>query len=346
MKKEWVDGIKNWRISPITFRRLSYTTLVFLAIIIVTGGAVRLSQSGLGCPTWPNCTANHLVATDSFHPMVEFVNRLITIGASVIVMASALAAFLRKPFRKDLAWLAMGLVGGLIAEIILGGLTVLAKLAPPYVMAHFILAILIVWNAIVLYVHSASDDQIPIRRVSKETVLWGRMILVVLGAVIFVGTAVTGSGPHSGSPIAQRLPFKLRDVAQLHADIVWLLIGLTLIGLLLLKQSGAPEDVQKAARFLLIMEALQGAIGYTQYFTNLPALLVGFHIAGATVVWMTALWVNLQFFERGTLEDEATRAKDQEGNAFELSKDDVTSASDQVKVSAVTTQHGFFYKRW
>jgi len=298
---------KKWRISPVGFRRLSYATLVFLAIIIVTGGAVRLTQSGLGCPTWPDCTANHLVAADSFHPMVEFVNRMITIGASIIVILSALAAFLRKPFRKDLAWLAMGLVGGLIAEIVLGGLTVLAKLAPPYVMAHFILAILIVWNAIVLYAHSASDDVAPTRRVSKETVLWGRLVLLVLGAVIFVGTAVTGSGPHSGSPIAARLPFKLRDVAQLHADIVWLLVGLTLVGLLLLKQSGAPEDVQKAGRFLLVMEALQGAIGYTQYFTHLPALLVGFHIAGATVVWMAALWLNLLFFERGTLKDEAER---------------------------------------
>lgn len=344
MTKKWISWLKNWKISPEAFTRLSFATLVILAIIIVSGGAVRLTQSGLGCPTWPDCTANHLVAADSFHPMVEFANRLITIGASAIVIISALAAFFRKPFRKDIVWLAMGLVGGLIAEIILGGLTVLAKLAPPYVMAHFILAILIVWNAIVLYAHSATDDRVPTRRVSKETVIWGRLVLLVLGAVIFVGTAVTGSGPHSGSPIAQRLPFKLRDVAQLHADIVWLLIGLTLVGLLLLKQSGAPEDVQKAGRFLLVIEALQGAIGYTQYFTNLPALLVGFHIAGATVVWMTALWLNLLFFERGTLEDEAARNQDDSKVIFEISQD--KALSEQPKVPASSTQHSFFYKRW
>lgn len=323
------------------FRRLCFTTLILLAFIIVTGGAVRLTQSGLGCPTWPDCTANQLVAADRFHPMIEFVNRLITIAVSIIVIVSALAAFFRKPFRKDLAWLAMGLVGGLVAEIILGGLTVLAKLAPPYVMAHFILAIVIVWNAIVLYSHSANGNESPIRRVSKETVWWGRAVVVVLGTIIFVGTAVTGTGPHSGSPIAQRLPFKLRDVAQLHADIVWLLIGLTLVGLLLLRQGGAPEDVQKAGRILLILEAVQGAIGYTQYFTNLPVLLVGFHIAGATVLWMTALWINLLFFERGELEEAENLSSDAKAPNYSSSQ----HAKQESENISVSTFHNLFYRK-
>lgn len=289
---------KDWNISPRTFQRLSFLTLIGLFIIIITGGAVRLTQSGLGCPTWPNCTTNHLAASFSFHPMIEFVNRLITIFCSVAVMVAALAAYLRRPFRKDLAWLALGLVGGILAEIVLGGLTVLAKLAPPFVMAHLLLSLLILWNAIALYRRAAREDTPSIPRVSKGTVWFGRLLIAALALVITVGTAVTGTGPHSGSPISKRLPFKLRDVAQLHADLVLFLIGLTLAGLFLLHEGRAPEDIQKIGRFLLVAEAVQGVIGYTQYFTGLPALLVGFHIAGATLLWFTAIWLYISMFHR------------------------------------------------
>ncbi|MGC8464414.1 MAG: COX15/CtaA family protein [Acidimicrobiales bacterium] len=273
-------------------------TLVAMSIIIITGGAVRLTQSGLGCPTWPNCTAHHLAASFSFHPMVEFVNRLITIFCSGIIILIALAAFVRKPFRRDLAKLAFGLIGGLIAEIVLGGITVLEKLAPPFVMAHFMLALIVAWNALVLYRRASTPEPIRHRRVTIESVWVVRILLANLAAVIFMGTVVTGTGPHSGSPISKRLPFQLRAVAELHADLVLFLIGLTLATVFLLHQGRAPADVQRTARFLLVAEAAQAAIGYTQYFTNLPALLVGFHIAGATLLWLTALWLYLSLFSR------------------------------------------------
>ncbi len=280
------------------YERIAFTTLILLAVIIVTGGAVRLSQSGLGCPDWPTCQGTHLVAAAKLHPMIEFINRMITIICSILVVLSALASFFRKPLRKDLVWLSLGLVGGILAEIVLGGITVLEKLAPPYVMAHMILALLIVWDALVLYRRSSQDDTTPVRVVTPQTYWLGKLMAINLAAVIVAGTVVTGSGPHSGSTISPRLPFPLRDVAVLHSDFVLMLIGLTLGALFLLSQAGAPDLVQKSGRFLLYAESVQAIIGYTQYFTKLPALLVGFHIAGATVVWISMLWFNLSMYVR------------------------------------------------
>ncbi len=299
MLKKWLT---EWKVSPELYKKLSFFALIGLSLIIVSGGAVRLTQSGLGCPTWPNCQGNQLVAQFSFHPMVEFTNRIVTIFLTVAVMIATAAAFFRKPFRRDLAWLSMGMVGGLLAQVVLGGITVLEKLAPPFVMAHFLLSLVCVLDAIILYYRASGSQDKPTRVVTKEVMWLGRIILGALTFVVVIGTAVTGSGPHSGSPLAKRLPFPLRDVAQLHADGVLFLIGLTLAMLFLLHQSNAPENVLKRGRALLWLMAIQGAIGYTQYFSNLPALLVEFHIAGAAILWIAVLWFNLTLFDRGEMD--------------------------------------------
>ncbi|MDA8027193.1 MAG: COX15/CtaA family protein [Actinomycetota bacterium] len=283
-------------------------SLIGLSLIIISGGAVRLTQSGLGCPTWPNCQGSHLVASFSLHPMIEFTNRVITIFLTVAVMVATAGAFFRRPFRKDLAWLAVGMVFGLIGQIILGGITVLEKLAPPFVMAHFILSLICVLDAIVLYYRASSGTQPSRPLVGKEVIWLSRLMLAVLSFVLLIGTAVTGSGPHSGSPLAVRLPFALRDVAQLHADGVMFLIGLTLAMLFLLHQGSVVDVIAKRGRSLLWLMLIQGFIGYTQYFSNLPALLVGFHIAGATALWIAMLWFNLTLFDRGALETKAPEA--------------------------------------
>lgn len=290
----------KWNISPDMFRKLALLALVGLSVIIVTGGAVRLTGSGLGCPDWPTCQGHQFVAQVSYHPMIEFVNRVITILMTVGVIFAVGAAYLRKPFRKDLARLSFGMILGLIAQIVLGGVTVLEKLAPPFVMAHFLLSLAIVFDALVLYKRSMTGDRPAVAMVSKETIWLGRLMIVNLAVVLMVGTAVTGSGPHSGSPIAPRLPFPLRAVAQLHADAVLFLIGLTLASLFLLANSKASEAVQKRGRALLWVMAGQAALGYTQYFTKLPVLLVGFHIAGATLVWIMMIWHYLGFFSRSS----------------------------------------------
>lgn len=298
LERVWNKWVSEWGVTPKLYKKLCYFALVGLSLIIITGGAVRLTQSGLGCPTWPDCKGQQLVASYSFHPMIEFTNRVITIFLTIAVMVASSAAFFRKPFRRDLAWLSMGMVAGLVAQVILGGITVLEKLAPPFVMAHFILSLIVVADAIVLYYRASSEGSVSKPLVTKEVIWLNRIMIAVLAFVLLVGTAVTGSGPHSGSPLAKRLPFPLRDVAQLHADGVLFLIGLTLASIFLLSQSRAPEQVMKRARILLWVMAAQAVIGYTQYFSNLPALLVGFHIAGATAVWVTMIWHNLNLFER------------------------------------------------
>lgn len=288
----------RFSVSPRTFKSLALLSLIALAVIIVTGGAVRLTGSGLGCPDWPTCHGQQYVAQLAFHPMVEFVNRVLTILMSILVGVAVVGAFFRKPFRKDLAWLSFGMIIGIMAQIVLGGVTVLEKLAPPFVMAHFLLSIAIVGDALVLYKRAQTSDKAAVAMVSKETIWLGRLIIANLVAVLVIGTAVTGSGPHSGSPIAPRLSFPLRAVAELHADTVLFLIGLTLASLFLLAATKAPEAVQKRGRSLLWVMAAQGSLGYIQYFSKLPALLVGFHIAGATLVWIVTIWHYLGFYTR------------------------------------------------
>lgn len=285
-------------VSPSLFKKLVLLSVVSLSVIIVTGAAVRLTGSGLGCPDWPTCHGQQYVAQLSFHPMVEFINRVLVIVMSVLVSFTVLAAFFRKPFRKDLFWLSFGLIIGIFAQIVLGGVTVLEKLAPPFVMAHFLLSLAIVGDALVLYKRVETSNKPAIPMISRETIWLGRLMIANLVVVLLVGTAVTGSGPHSGSPIAPRLPFALRAVAELHADTVLFLIGLTLASLFLLAATRAPDAVQQRGRTLLWVMAAQGTLGYIQYFSKLPALLVGFHVAGATLVWILMIWHYLGFYTR------------------------------------------------
>ncbi len=298
---DWMRlGIQRLRrlvnVSPTTFQTVSFVTLVFCSVIIVSGGAVRLTESGLGCSTWPNCTPNHFVASVSYHPMIEFVNRVITFFAGLGMSVAAVFAFFRKPYRSDLMRYSLGLLFGVVAESVLGGITVLEKLAPPYVMAHFILAVIVLWNAIVLYKHSISAEGRPQAVVGREIVWLGRLMFLNLGAIILVGTAVAGTGPYSGSPISVRLPLNLRQVAYLHADTAIVFLALALANLLLLHQARASARIQHRARILMWIGALQGVIGYVQYFMGLPALLIEVHIAGATAVWLAMTWYYLSLF--------------------------------------------------
>lgn len=282
--------------SPTTFSRLALASLVSLTLIVVTGAAVRLTQSGLGCPDWPTCTQHSLVAAWSFHPMVEFSNRMVTIAVVVVIGVTMVGAIARMPRRRDLVWLSAALVAGVVGQAVLGGMVVLYKLAPELVMAHFLVSMLMLWNAIVLYRRAARPAGPVKAMVSRDMVRLSRIVVAVVALVLFLGTVVTGTGPHSGSPGTERLPFPLRDVAELHATVVLFLIGLTLAMLFGLHSSGAPARVQQRGRVLLEIMALQGVIGYSQYFTAVPAWLVEFHVLGATTVWLAALNFHLGLF--------------------------------------------------
>lgn len=283
-------------ISPTTFRRLTVAAAVSLAAIVVTGAAVRLTSSGLGCPDWPRCTSGSFVAPASYHALVEFVNRVITSLVGVFVGLVAVASLLRSPRRRDLSWLSWGLVAGFAGQAVIGGLSVLYHLDPPWVMAHFLLSMLMLWAALVL-VHRADPAWQPkAPDVQRELLLLGRTLVGVAAAVLFLGTLTTGTGPHAGSGThVRRLHLPLERVTQLHADSALLLTGLVIATLFAVRLTPTSVAVRRRAVFLAAMVVLQVAIGYTQYFLNLPPGVVELHVAGATALWCATIWLQLGF---------------------------------------------------
>jgi cytochrome c oxidase assembly protein subunit 15 len=253
--------------------------LVLLTVIVVTGAAVRLTGSGLGCTDWPNCEKGHLVSPLDYHPLIEFGNRMFTGAVVIAVIAAVLGSVRREPRRRDLVWLSWGLVAGVIGQIVLGGITVLFDLNPALVASHFLLSIALVTDAVVLH-HRASDEPTVRSRSWLPTA-----VLAAALAAIAMGTVVTGTGPHGGDEHAHRFQFVMTDVARIHSVLVWVLVALT-VWLAL-------RTRHRAVTLLLAAEVAQGAIGYTQYFMGVPALLVAVHVIGALAVWIAALRVKL-----------------------------------------------------
>ena len=283
-------------VSPLAFRRLTVAVAVSMAAIVVTGAAVRLTSSGLGCPDWPRCTATSVVAPASYHALVEFVNRVISTLVGLFVVGVALAAILRDPRRRDLTLLAWSLVAGFAGQAVVGGLSVIYHLSPPWVMAHFLLSMGMLWISLVL-VHRADPAWQPRDpSVARELLLLGRLLVGVAACVLFLGTVTTGTGPHAGSGAhVRRLGFPLERVTQLHADSALLLTGLVIATLFAVRLTPTTPTIRRRATFLAAMIVAQVAIGYTQYFLNLPAGVVELHVAGATVLWGATIWLQLGF---------------------------------------------------
>ena len=282
-------------VSPSLSHRLNVLALVLTALIVVTGGAVRLTGSGLGCSDWPSCSAGHLTPAVQFHGLVEFGNRLVTVVLVVAVAAAFLGAIFRSPRRRDLIWLSGGLVAGVLAQAVLGGIVVYTKLNPYVVMVHFVATMLLLVDAVVL-VHRSTRDYTPGSAhllVPRPLIRLYYGLLTLLALVITAGTAVTGAGPHagdsSGQQIAKRIPIALRDMAELHSSLALLLIGVTVGLVVALHLGDVPERVRRSGRILMAVMVAQAAVGYTQYFTHLPALLVEVHLLGATVLVMGAV---------------------------------------------------------
>jgi cytochrome c oxidase assembly protein subunit 15 len=274
--------------SPATVSRVALANAVANGVIVVTGGAVRLTGSGLGCPTWPRCTDASFVVTPELagHGIVEFGNRLLTFVLTAVAIATVVVVF--RSVRRDLRTLAVIGFLGIPAQALLGGITVLTGLNPWTVAAHFLLSMVLVAVATTLWLRSREPGVgQPLLR--RPFVLLVSGITAVTAVVLALGTVVTGSGPHSGDPKAGRTGFDPELVSQLHADVVFLLIGLTVALLVALYAVDSPGRVRRAARDLLIVQLTQGLIGYVQYFTGLPEILVGMHMLGAgLLVWATA----------------------------------------------------------
>jgi cytochrome c oxidase assembly protein subunit 15 len=273
---------------PLALRRLALAALLVNVLIVVTGGAVRLTGSGLGCPTWPSCTDSSLTPTRAYavHGIIEFTNRQLTFLVSLVVLATLVAAALG---RRQVG-LAVLLAASIPAQAVLGGITVLTKLNPWFVAAHFLLSIAIIAVAFLLW-WRARELPPPVTAAAPLRLV-GWLMLAVTAAVLAVGTVVTGSGPHAGDKgAAHRIQLNPSSVAQLHADLVMLLIGVTVGFVLLARAAGADGGTRRAGHRLLAVELGQGLIGFVQYFTHVPALLVGVHMLGACLVWLAALGV-------------------------------------------------------
>ncbi|MFW3168430.1 COX15/CtaA family protein [Geodermatophilus sp. CPCC 206100] len=283
-------------VSPAVVSRFALANVVANGAIVVTGGAVRLTGSGLGCPTWPRCTDDSFVATPELagHGVIEFGNRLLTFVLAAVAIATVVAVF--RSTRRDLRTLAVVAFLGIPAQALLGGVTVLTGLNPWTVAAHFLVSSALVAVTTVLWLRSREPGvgQLLVRRPFALLVTG---IAAATAAVLVLGTVVTGSGPHSGDPEAGRTGFDPELVSQLHADSVFLLLGLTVALLVALHATDSPGRVRRAARDLLVAQVAQGVVGYVQYFTDLPVALVLLHMLGAVVI--TAFTARLVWSVRG-----------------------------------------------
>ncbi len=215
-------------VSPRSYQRITLVAAWSLAAIIVTGAVVRLSGSGLGCPDWPTCDKDRLVAPLSWHPMVEFVNRTITGLVSVLVILAVLGSLRRVPYRRDLVWLSVSLVAGVIGQIVLGGVTVLTDLNPVAVQSHFVLSMVILAAAVVLNRRAGEEPPYqPTVVAPLRHTAWA--VTALTGVAICTGTVVTGTGPHGGDENAHRFGFAITSVARIHSGAVILAVATALV---------------------------------------------------------------------------------------------------------------------
>jgi heme a synthase len=291
---------------------LAVTSLVANIVIVATGAAVRLTDSGLGCPSWPRCTDRSLVVHRALgiHGAIEFGNRMLGVALALIALLTLVAAVRFRPVRRDLRVLALVLALGVPAQALIGGVTVRTDLNPWVVSLHLLTSLLMVGLAVVLVRRVKEQDRPPRPTVPPFAVLLGRATVVVGAVVLYLGTVVTGSGPHAGDRHAHRNGLDPRSVSELHANAVFLFVGLTIGCLVTLRATNAPERAVRAAGTLLGVEVIQGAVGFTQYFTGLPAGLVEVHVVGASLVAGCLGWLLVGLRDRGVARDPVIPAFD------------------------------------
>jgi heme a synthase len=287
--------IARIEVTPRQFALLSFAALVALTLIVATGAAVRLSDSGLGCPDWPRCYGRVYPPLQS-HALIEFSNRIVSGAVGIVVVLTAVAAWRLRPFRKDLMWLALVLPLGVIGQAVLGGYTVENKLAPGFVMAHFSLSMVILVGAVALAWQAREHDR-EAQPQDRQSVWAVRSLVPLAAIVIFAGTATTASGPHSGGTVGQqikRLHFEgantLNWTVHVHGALAFAL-GLAAVAVwVLLERRQANVQARRAMSWLCVLIALQGVIGVVQYETHLPTELVWVHVALASLCWLCVLW--------------------------------------------------------
>ena len=278
------------RLAPPTYARIALLALASLVVIVVTGALVRLTGSGLGCSDWPNCSETRFVDVSSTHTAIEQLNRLFTGVVAVAVILAVLGSLVREPRRRDLTWLSLGLVAGVIGQIVLGGITVLVDLHPAAVQGHFLLSMVLCANGFVLWRAAEEPDgarRVPLVSRSHRRLAWA--ITAMTGIAIVTGTVVTGTGPHGGDEDARRFGFEIGSVARVHGIAVNVTIVLALVLMWRLRGHADRRVLEGPIGTFVFIAFLQAAIGYTQYLTGVPVVLVITHVAGATALWLAAL---------------------------------------------------------
>jgi cytochrome c oxidase assembly protein subunit 15 len=275
-------------ISGKSYRVVCGIALGSLCVIVFTGALVRLTNSGLGCSDWPNCNNTKFVDISSSHTAIEQLNRLFTGVVSFSVIAAVLMSHLRRPKRSDLIFLSWSLVGGVVAQIVIGGIVVLTGLNPFANMAHFLVSMILIACAFTLFRRSATEY--PVRYFRSFTASLSRLVWMSasLGLIAIVtGTVVTATGPHAGDENAVRFKFELTTVARIHSVTVILFIVFLAWTAIQTRKHQCGADTSEAVNTLLLVAVFQGAIGYTQYFTGVPVTLVAAHIIGAISLFLS-----------------------------------------------------------
>lgn len=301
--------------APRWLRAVFIANLVAQTGIVVTGALVRLTGSGLGCPTWPQCAAGSYVPTatqaQAWHKYVEFGNRTLTFILAILAIAAIIGAVVWNRRLKASGGSSRGVIValaavpllGTFAQAVLGGITVLTGLNPISVSSHFLVSTIIIALCVVLVVRSGEAGDQPLRMLVKPPIQVMSGVLVGVALVVLtLGTLVTGSGPHSGdADVDSRLPFDPRSISWLHADLVLLFVGLTIAMILALSVTDAPARARRRYWLVLAIALAQGLIGYVQYFTGLPWLVVLLHVAGACLLWISVIFAHLSLRLRGSL---------------------------------------------
>ena len=295
-----------------SLRRIALAGVVANAAIMSTGAAVRLSKSGLGCPDWPQCTrssivASHTAGQTTLNTWIEFGNRLLNFPLVAVAAIVFIAAWRYRPpgaqgRRKDLLWLSAALPAGVVAQAVLGGIVVLTRLDPVWVSIHFLTSTAIVGAAVMLHTRCGEGAGPATPLVRREIRVLGRALVAVVGLMVAAGTIVTGTGPLAGSADTPRYHLPLIGVTQFHADIGWLMAGVTTGLMAGLVFSAAPRRAVVRGWIFAGLLLAQGAIGYAQYFSGLPAGLVWVHVTVAVLVWIAALRLFFALRDRGPAE--------------------------------------------
>ncbi len=278
-------------------RSLAVASLAANVGIVVTGGAVRLTGSGLGCPTWPRCTPESFTPHGELgvHGAIEFGNRMVTFVVVAVAVAMWLAVRAHRPRRRGLLALATAQVLGVPAQALLGGLTVLTDLNPWVVSAHFMLSMALIVVVTALVRRTWADDvrgPVAVPPVARRLVAVVALLTVL---VLYAGTVVTGSGPHAGDALAPRNGLDPRLVSQVHAGLVYVLVAATVALVVALHRGAVAGEVRRAAWTVLAVELAQGAVGVVQYRLDLPEVLVGLHLFGAALLAAAVTWLALAY---------------------------------------------------